>query len=197
LLCLSWATATAAPTVELLRDSWGTPHVFAASEADGFFGLGYAAAEDRLLQMELIRRKAAGRLAGDGGMHVVGGGDYDRINVLSTTAPYLAECPAVESDAPAPLTRPECRSITFERTRCPSILPPHHETQTCRAPMNQPSSVSRRSFLKAVGAVGLGTSTLPAWMPSRALAAAGANRRLNLALIGCGGRLGWILGSAL
>ncbi len=63
--------------------------------------------------------------------------------------------------------------------------------------MNQPSSVSRRSFLKAAGALGLGASTLPAWMPSRALAAAGANRRLNLALIGCGGRMGQILGSAL
>jgi penicillin amidase len=37
--------------------------VYAATEVDGFFGLGYAAAEDRLLQMELIRRKAAGRLA--------------------------------------------------------------------------------------------------------------------------------------
>ncbi|MBM3960227.1 MAG: penicillin acylase family protein [SAR202 cluster bacterium] len=63
LLCLSWAIAVAAPAVELLRDSWGTPHIFATTETDGFFGLGYAAAEDRLLQMELIRRKAAGRLA--------------------------------------------------------------------------------------------------------------------------------------
>ncbi|MHB8864612.1 MAG: penicillin acylase family protein [Pirellulaceae bacterium] len=49
--------------VEMLRDTWGIPHVFAAAEEDGFFGLGYAAAEDRLLQMELVRRKAAGRLA--------------------------------------------------------------------------------------------------------------------------------------
>jgi len=49
--------------VEVLRDTWGIPHVYAEAEADGFFGLGYAAAEDRLLQMELIRRKAAGRLA--------------------------------------------------------------------------------------------------------------------------------------
>ena len=63
--------------------------------------------------------------------------------------------------------------------------------------MNRQSSVSRRSFLKAVGAAGLGKSTLPAWMPSRALAVAGANRRLSLALIGCGGRMGEILGSAL
>jgi penicillin G amidase len=49
--------------VHLLRDTWGVPHVFAEAEADGFFGVGYAAAEDRLVQMELIRRKAAGRLA--------------------------------------------------------------------------------------------------------------------------------------
>ncbi|MBE7501708.1 MAG: penicillin acylase family protein [Verrucomicrobiales bacterium] len=57
---MSFSTSAA---VEILRDPWGTPHVFAEAEADGFFGLGYAAAEDRLLQMELIRRKAAGRLA--------------------------------------------------------------------------------------------------------------------------------------
>jgi hypothetical protein len=61
--CLSWAIASAAPTVELLRDPWGTLHLFATTETDGFFDLGYAAAEDRSLQMELIRRKAAGRLA--------------------------------------------------------------------------------------------------------------------------------------
>jgi len=64
LLCLSWAITDAAPTVELLRDPWGTPHIFATTEIDGFFGLGYAAAQDRLLQMELIRRKAAVRRGG-------------------------------------------------------------------------------------------------------------------------------------
>lgn len=49
--------------VEILRDSWGIPHVFASNETDGFFGLGYACAEDRMLQMDLLRRRAAGRLA--------------------------------------------------------------------------------------------------------------------------------------
>ena len=39
------------------------PHVFADSEEAGFFGWGYACAEDRRLQMELVRRKGAGRLA--------------------------------------------------------------------------------------------------------------------------------------
>ena len=75
----------AATTVELLRDPWGTPHVFAVAEADGFFGLGYAAAEDRLLQMELIRRKAAGRLAEVFGPDWV---DADREARISGHAPY-------------------------------------------------------------------------------------------------------------
>lgn len=43
--------------------------MYAESEAAGFYGVGYAAAEDRILQMELFRRRARGRLAevfGDG-----------------------------------------------------------------------------------------------------------------------------------
>ena len=34
--------------VDLLRDRWGTPHVFAATDAGALYGLGYATAEDRL-----------------------------------------------------------------------------------------------------------------------------------------------------
>jgi penicillin amidase len=49
--------------VEILRDEWGIPHVFAEREDDGFFGLGFATAEDRILQMELFRRRTTGRLA--------------------------------------------------------------------------------------------------------------------------------------
>jgi len=35
-------------TVTVYRDDWGVPHIYAADEAAGFFGLGYAQAEDRL-----------------------------------------------------------------------------------------------------------------------------------------------------
>ena len=85
LLTSCWVTITQAGEVEILRDSWGTPHVFAAAEVDGFFGLGYAAAEDRLLQMELIRRKAAGRLAEVFGANWV---DADREARIAGHAPY-------------------------------------------------------------------------------------------------------------
>ena len=49
--------------VEVLRNPWGVPHVFASTEEAGFFGFGYATTEDRRLPMELVRRKGAGRLA--------------------------------------------------------------------------------------------------------------------------------------
>jgi penicillin amidase len=50
-------------TVEIIRDSYGVPHVFADGERDLFYGLGFAMAQDRLWQMDYLRRKATGRLA--------------------------------------------------------------------------------------------------------------------------------------
>ncbi len=49
--------------VEIIRDSYAVPHIFAESDADVIFGLGFAHAQDRLWQMELMRRTAQGRLS--------------------------------------------------------------------------------------------------------------------------------------
>lgn len=49
--------------VEVLRDANGVPHIFAAGEADAAFALGFVHAEDRLWQMEAMRRLGSGRLA--------------------------------------------------------------------------------------------------------------------------------------
>lgn len=49
--------------IEIVRDAKGVPHIFAASEADGWYALGYVHAQDRLWQMELMRRLGAGRLS--------------------------------------------------------------------------------------------------------------------------------------
>ena len=49
--------------IEIVRDNSGVPHIFAASDRDAFFGLGYAHAQDRLWQMTLMRRTAQGRLS--------------------------------------------------------------------------------------------------------------------------------------
>ncbi len=49
--------------VEILRDAWGVAHIEANCVADGFFGLGYAMAQDRLWQLDHMRRLASGRLS--------------------------------------------------------------------------------------------------------------------------------------
>ena len=49
--------------VEIVRDAYGIPHIRAASHLDAFFGQGFVAAQDRLWQMEVDRRRAAGRWA--------------------------------------------------------------------------------------------------------------------------------------
>ncbi len=56
-------SGAAGATVEILRDAQGVPHVFGDTEEAAFYGLGYATAEDRLLQMDLHRRYMRGRLA--------------------------------------------------------------------------------------------------------------------------------------
>ena len=52
-----------ASPVRIVRDKEGVPHIFARSERDGWFAMGYAHAQDRLWQMEFQRRVAEGRLA--------------------------------------------------------------------------------------------------------------------------------------
>ncbi len=49
--------------VTIERNEYGVPHIIAGCRDDALFGLGYAMAADRLWQMDLVRRKALGRLA--------------------------------------------------------------------------------------------------------------------------------------
>ena len=49
--------------VEILRDQDGVPHIFASTDHDAFFALGYVHAQDRLWQMEIQRRTGHGRLS--------------------------------------------------------------------------------------------------------------------------------------
>ncbi len=49
--------------VTVRRDHWGVPHIEAKNEGDAFFALGYLMGQDRLFQMELLRRLANGRTA--------------------------------------------------------------------------------------------------------------------------------------
>jgi penicillin G amidase len=50
--------------VTILRDSFAVPHIFAESEADLYRSVGFTMAQDRLWQMDLLRRVTQGRLSG-------------------------------------------------------------------------------------------------------------------------------------
>jgi penicillin amidase len=49
--------------VDIVRDAEGIPHIYAKSTHDAYFALGVVHAQDRLWQMEMNRRIAAGRVA--------------------------------------------------------------------------------------------------------------------------------------
>ena len=49
--------------VEIIRDSSNIPHIFSNNDNDAFFALGYAHAQDRFWQLNILRRSAQGRLS--------------------------------------------------------------------------------------------------------------------------------------
>ena len=52
-----------AEPVEVLRDRWGVPHIYAKNTHDLFFAQGYVVAQDRMWQLEMWRRNGEGKLA--------------------------------------------------------------------------------------------------------------------------------------
>ncbi|HEY3743922.1 MAG TPA: penicillin acylase family protein [Bryobacteraceae bacterium] len=93
-------TAPITGAAEIRRDSRGIPHIAASSSEDVLFLEGYAMAQDRLFQMDGIRRLAAGDLA-----EVVGKGALD----LDIEARRLRLRRVAEDHARA--MRPEDRAV--------------------------------------------------------------------------------------
>ncbi|MER6523776.1 penicillin acylase family protein [Streptomyces sp. NPDC001508] len=50
-------------TVTIKRDTWGTPNIYAGTTYGLFYGYGYAAAQDRLFQLDMARRGAEGTVS--------------------------------------------------------------------------------------------------------------------------------------
>src|SRR5215211_6875325 len=57
------AEETPKPGVRIVRDDYGVPSIYGDSEADMWWGMGYAIAQDRLFQIEAFRRATTGTLA--------------------------------------------------------------------------------------------------------------------------------------
>jgi penicillin G amidase len=58
-----WSVTGLGAQVEIVRDTAAVPHIFGETDADVFYGLGFAHAQDRLWQMLMLRRTAQGRLS--------------------------------------------------------------------------------------------------------------------------------------
>lgn len=71
--------------VEVLRDNWGVPHIYASNTADLFFAQGFVQAQDRMWQMEMWRRNGEGKLA------EVFGPDYIRRDTFARTLQYRGD----------------------------------------------------------------------------------------------------------
>ncbi len=79
----------AAP-VTIRRDGRGIPHIEASTETDLFFGEGFACAQDRLWQMDLLRRTAEGKLSEVVGPGALGIDRYMRTIGLASAAQHDA-----------------------------------------------------------------------------------------------------------
>lgn len=63
-LAATTALGQVLPTVTIVRDDQGVPHISATTKTGAYYGLGYATAEDRLFQMQFWRLYMRGELAG-------------------------------------------------------------------------------------------------------------------------------------
>src|SRR5215216_45868 len=81
-------------SVEVLRDRFGVPQIFAENERDLFFAQGYVHAQDRFFQMEL------GRRAGHGSLSELLGGRALELDRLSRTIGFGRIAAASEKNGP-------------------------------------------------------------------------------------------------
>ena len=77
-------------SVEIYRDAYGIPHIYAQSEYDVYFAQGYVHAQDRLWQMELLRRLVRGRLSEIAGKDAIEVDMFMRLLGMDKTMERLA-----------------------------------------------------------------------------------------------------------
>ncbi|MGI8727868.1 MAG: penicillin acylase family protein [Solirubrobacterales bacterium] len=113
------------PGVTITRDAFGVPRIDASSDPDAWWGVGYAAAQDRLFQLELFKRAGAGTLA------EIVGPDFLDDDLIARRDYYTdAEVDAMLAEIPPELfARTEAYRdginayIDFLRTQRPDLTP--------------------------------------------------------------------------
>ncbi|MCS7018537.1 MAG: penicillin acylase family protein [Cytophagales bacterium] len=87
-------------TVEVQFDEFGIPHIYARYETDAYYALGYVHAQERLFQMEMMRRLAAGRLSEILGAEMVETDRFFRTIGLAQAAQRSAQTHFASIDKP-------------------------------------------------------------------------------------------------
>jgi penicillin amidase len=77
--------------VRVVRDEWGTVHIYAENEHDLFFTQGFTTAQDRMFQMEVFRRAPSGRMAEIVGDRALFNDTFNRNLQLRQTAERIWE----------------------------------------------------------------------------------------------------------
>jgi len=80
----------------LCRDRWGVAHIQADALEDGYFALGYAMGQDRLWQLDFLRRRVRGRLAEVLGERLLGSDRLMRTIGLGAAAEKAAALTSAE-----------------------------------------------------------------------------------------------------
>jgi penicillin amidase len=110
-------TSVAGP-VEITFDGRGVPQIWAKTDGDAFFAIGYLHASERLFQMELVRRLARGELS-----EVFGSVAYDT-DVFQRRIGFARRAKASELDANARATMQRYVDGINAGIRVAKMLPP-------------------------------------------------------------------------
>ena len=110
--------------VEVYRDSFGIPHVYAENDPDLYRVTGYLQAQDRLWQMDLLRRVTSGRLSEIFGEDMAGADQLFRAlripeksrRLLNQTDPVILACMEAYSDGINQFISGNSGKLSFEFT---------------------------------------------------------------------------------
>ncbi len=108
--------------VTVIRDSLAIPHIYAKTEEDLYRVVGYLTAQDRLWQMDLMRRITTGRLSEIFGSDMITADqmfrafDFSRksADVLEKTDPEIIRCLQAYSDGVNQFIRKNRKKLSFE-----------------------------------------------------------------------------------
>jgi penicillin G amidase len=108
--------------VTVIRDSLAIPHIYAKSEEDLYRVVGYITAQDRLWQMDLMRRITTGRLSEIFGSDMISADQMFRAfdfskksaDVLTKTDPDIIKCLQAYTDGVNQFIRKNQKNLSFE-----------------------------------------------------------------------------------